>query len=247
MKHAPIQQLNTTFMNYADKAIIKNRQIVQNGKISNDEKEHVGGGVALLVKDSLTISKEIALPEQAFTATERANAEMVGAEIKIGNKFINVFSLYNPPGTILNEKLLSFISKHGDYILVGDLNAKLERFVEGTNRTGTHLESTLQNIDGKIVNDSEAPTFFRYVYGDLSSKSTLDLVLVSESLVSKVIKVDTLKVSAAVDSLNELSRPSYFHLPLVPQMNIDEKHKKERTSFTQKQIGQNSSKKSKDV
>ena len=90
--------------------LIRNRQIIKNGKIVGDEKERVGGGVALLVKDTLTIVKEINLPENIFTLEERANTELVGAEIKLGSKNVNFFSLYNPPDNIINEKVLNFIS-----------------------------------------------------------------------------------------------------------------------------------------
>ena len=210
---------------------IKNRQIIQNGKITNDEREHVGGGVALLIRDSLTVTKEITLPEQIFTLVERATTEIVGIEIKIGNRHINVFSMYNPPGMLLNEKVLNHITNLGDYILIGDLNAKLEKFDGCKNRTGVHLEPIIQNLDSRIMNEKDTPTFFRYVFGSLISTSTIDLVLVNESLASKVVKVDTLKSSAAIDSLNEEGRPSYFHLPLVCEISVEEKLKKERKSF----------------
>ena len=80
-----------------------------NGKIVADEKELIGGGVALLVKDTLTINNEISLPEQIFTIDERASIEIVGASVKLGNKNINLFSLYNPPDSLISEKLIGKI------------------------------------------------------------------------------------------------------------------------------------------
>jgi hypothetical protein len=51
-----------------------------------------GGGVALLVRDGITLIPEFKIPE-AYN-----DLEVVGAQIKCGNKIISVFSWYIPPG-----------------------------------------------------------------------------------------------------------------------------------------------------
>jgi len=129
--------------------IIRSRRINDGRIIMIDEKELVGGGVALLVKDDLTITREIELPVDIFSLQERTDIEIVGASIKLGIKEVSFFSYYNPPETNISEKLLGYIAKEQDYVILGDLNARMS-IHGGTNKVGIELEKSLRKMDAKI-------------------------------------------------------------------------------------------------
>ena len=209
--------------------IIRSRKTIIDGKIQTNEINLNGGGVALLVKDSIAIVKEIELPKETFSIMERASIEIVGATIKIGEKEVTFFSLYNPPETKIDEKLIKFIFDHDNFVLQGDLNAKMSMY-ESPNRVGKELEDSLRSRNHIILNQRNEPTFYRYIFGQLSSMSTLDYVITNENL-SQSTTLEIRKMSAVVDSLNETTRPSYFHLPLVGTFKFNERPKKQRTSY----------------
>ena len=163
-----------------------------------DEKELVGGGVALLVKDDLTITREIELPVDIFSLQERTDIEIVGASIKLGIKEVSFFSYYNPPETNISEKLLGYIAKEQDYVIMGDLNARMS-IHGGTNKVGIELEKSLRKMDAKILNDAHKPTFYRYIHGDLASTSTLDLIITNETTSTLINKIELKEVSALLD------------------------------------------------
>ena len=60
---------------------------------------------------------------------------------------------------------MQYITTLGDYILMGDLNAKIPS-LETPNRVGIGLDSTLRTIDGIILNKKHYSTFYRYVFGE---------------------------------------------------------------------------------
>ena len=121
---------------------IRSRKLVEAGKILTDERESVEGGVALLIRDTFSIIKEHELTGNQFTLEEKTQTKLIGAKIKIGEKEISIFSFYNAPNVTISEKVLNFINKQGDYILVGDLNARMTNFGD-TNRPGSRLEQSL--------------------------------------------------------------------------------------------------------
>ena len=95
-----------------------------------------GGGVALLVKDTIE-SEEIKLPFE----------NVIGVKIRLKNKVIAIFSYYNPPSTSsnkrnrvtsnLNENIFNFIQNNfSEYIIMGDLNAKFHPLNLQTNKNG---------------------------------------------------------------------------------------------------------------
>ena len=209
--------------------LTRSRHTVKDNCLVVEEKEHVGGGVALLIKDSLVITREIELPKEIFSLQERADIEMVGAAIKLGEKEIAFFSLYNPPENIISDKLLGFIAREQDYVLMGDLNARMT--VHGTsNKVGRALETSLRKMDAKILNDPNKATFYRYIHGTLASRSTLDLIITNEATSTKCDSFDVLVVSAAIDLYSE-KIPSYFHLPVAIKLKAENRPKKSRVSF----------------
>ena len=209
--------------------IIRSRRINDGRIIMIDEKELVGGGVALLVKDDLTITREIELPVDIFSLQERTDIEIVGASIKLGIKEVSFFSYYNPPETNISEKLLGYIAKEQDYVILGDLNARMS-IHGGTNKVGIELEKSLRKMDAKILNDAHKPTFYRYIHGDLASTSTLDLIITNETTSTLINKIELKEVSALLDIYSE-TRPSYFHLPITCELKTENLTKKQRTSF----------------
>jgi hypothetical protein len=194
-----------------------------------DERELVGGGVALLVKDELIITREIDMPADIFSLQERTDIEIVGATIKMGIDEISFFSYYNPPETIISEKLLGFIAKEQDYVILGDLNARMS-IHGGTNKVGIELEKSLRKMDAKILNDANKATFYRYIHGELASTSILDLIIANETTSNKISKIELSEVSPVLD-IYSITRPSYFHIPLICELKIENIPKKQRTSF----------------
>ena len=177
----------------------------------------------LLIRDSFVVS-EIVLPNN-FTLEERAGIEIVGASIKVGNEDVAIFSYYNPPDVIINNKLLNFIENHDNFILLGDLNAIITKF--GTpNRIGKEFNESLKTFKGSCINPVDQPTFFRHIFGELVSTSTLDLILTSEHLTSKLVEFDTKEISAVQDD-----KASYFHVPVTVSFNFNHKPKKKRISY----------------
>ena len=210
--------------------VIRSRKIISKENIITNEINLNGGGVALLIKDTIAIMREIELPGDLFTLEERASIEIVGATIKIGEKDVTFFSLYNPPETLISDKLLRFIVSHGDFVLQGDLNAKMSQFGE-TNKVGRELERSLSQLNCTIINRANTPTFYRYIFGELSSSSILDYIITNVECAPKVIDIEIKDMSAVVDRFDRELRPSYFHLPIVAQINFEAKPKKSRTSF----------------
>jgi exonuclease III len=209
--------------------VIRSRHI-NDGKITMvDERELVGGGVALLVRDDLIITKEIELPADTFSLEERTEIEIVGASVKVGSKEIAFFSYYNPPSTIISEKLLDYIAKEQDFVILGDLNARMS--IHGlTNKTGIELEKSLSKMDATVLNDPKEPTFYRYIHGDLASASILDLIITNESTSTKFGKIERNMVSPVLDIFSD-TRPSYFHVPIIVELTVEDIPKKQRMSF----------------
>jgi hypothetical protein len=186
---------------------------------------------------TLIVTREIELPKESFTLQERADIKIVGAAIKLGEKEMAFFSLYNPPENIINDKLLDFIAKENDYIVMGDLNARM--IIHGVpNKVGKALESSLGKMDAKIINDPTKPTFYRHIYGTLASTSTLDLIITNESTSVNCEKVDVIERSAALD-MNSDKRPSYFHLPISTRLKVTSRPKKLRMSFNASYLYEN--------
>jgi len=141
--------------------IIRSRKIIKNGKIINDEKNLNGGGVALLIRESLVWL---------------------------------------------------------------DLNAHLQIF-GSSNSAGKALEESFQKTNSVILNQIKKPTFYRFIFGDFVSTSTIDYIIANTSLSPKFSEFDVREISAVYDS-----GASYFHLPVVAKVTFDGKPKKHRKS-----------------
>ena len=72
--------------------LIRSRKVIEKGKIVTDEKDLNGGGVALLIKDTIVITQEFELPANKLSIEERSQIEIIGASIKVGEivtEFVN--------------------------------------------------------------------------------------------------------------------------------------------------------------
>jgi len=169
-----------------------------------------GGGVALLIRDGLTFDPNFKVPERF------SKLEAVTAKVKCGDKYIAFFSWYVPP---------EYIEGQGDFMLLGDLNARLKRF-GGTNECGRELDDSLLTLKGIFLNPPNKPTFYRHTEGILRSTSTLDLIISDERLAKSLDSFDCLKLSPVYDKDEQ-----YYHLPVVCEFNIEVKRRKELLSF----------------
>jgi hypothetical protein len=179
-----------------------------------------GGGVALLVRDGLTFDPDFKVPEKF------SKLEAVTAKIKFGDKYIAFFSWYVPPDIKkVDREFLEFIEGQGEFVLMGDLNARLKRF-GGTNECGRELDESLLSFKGIVLNPPNKPTFYRHTEGILRSTSTLDLIICDEKSAKSLTSFDSLKLSPVYDKDEQ-----YFHLPVICEFNIEVKRRKERLSF----------------
>jgi hypothetical protein len=179
-----------------------------------------GGGVALLIRDGLTVVPEFKIPEKF------EKLEAVGAQIRCDNKNLSIFSWYIPPEVgEVNKEFLSFIENQGDFILMGDLNSHIRRFGP-TNASGKKLDLTLQSFRGAVVNEMGKPTFYRHVNKVLKSTSTIDLVLTDERTAKSLKKFETHTVSPVYDK-----KAQYYHVPVTVEFEFGVTLKKERISF----------------
>jgi hypothetical protein len=163
-----------------------------------------GGGVALLVKSNIEQEEiKLTLPN-----------EIIGVKLKINNKFeTNIFTLYNPPNNLIKKDLFDIISKHKNFILIGDLNAKVKANDE--NIVGKQLIETL--ADYMIVNNSNPNEYSYYetkktFEEECYYKSNLDLVISSPNIANKINTITHLYYDL-FGSLKE-------HIPILVDLNI---------------------------
>ena len=179
-----------------------------------------GGGVALLIRDGLTFDPDFKIPAKF------GNLEAVTVKIKCGDKYVAFFSWYIPPDVkVVDKGFLEFIENQGDFVLMGDLNARLRRF-GGSNECGRNLDESLMAFKGIVLNPPSKPTFFRHTDGILRSTSTLDLFISDDKTAKFLTIFETLKLSPVYDKDEQ-----YFHLPVVGEFSIEIKRRKERISF----------------
>jgi hypothetical protein len=183
-----------------------------------EEEDSQGGGVALFVRDSIKCEK-IEIPDRF------GHLETIGVQIKIGSSFLSIFTWYIPPKENLNVEFMSYIEGHGDFIILGDLNARMSKIDSKTNDKGRVLEKLLQSFKGDVVNKN-CPTFYMYQKGNLISASTLDLVICGESMRKNLAYFEALEISPV---FNE--KASYFHLPIMCSFGIGVRPRKARNSF----------------
>ena len=188
------------------------KEIVREGNVN------VGGGVALLVRDTIV--------NWPIDLEKFGEIEAVVVGVRQGNKDIHIFSWYNKPKiTNINAEFLEFVENHEPYILVGDLNAHIQKY-GSLNPQGTSLESHMQWFRGKILNEVDRPTNIMYRNGELFSKSTIDLVITSDDIAQKLNSIEVHDICPVLEGDEQ-----YFHLPVEVNFNIEMKRKKERNSF----------------
>ena len=131
--------------------------------------------------------------------------------------------MYIPPNEKkVDSRLLNYLDNLGDFILVGDLNAKISKFGQ-TNPLGRDLEKWLRVSKGMVINEENNHTFHKYkmeqINGDPKKikiyESTIDLALINDRLLHSVAKVESMEISAALDE--DLL---WFHTPLLCEFNI---------------------------
>jgi hypothetical protein len=186
----------------------------------SEREDSNGGGVALFIKDNITCWPiDVPVAYKDF--------EIVGAQIKSGNKFISIFSWYLPPKEDACEEVLSYIESHQDFILIGDLNMHLRKLgAKKQLAKDRKFEEFLQAYKGVVLNKPNIPTFFFHQCGALVSSSTIDYIIASESLANSAGDFETWYISPVFNK--DLS---YFHVPISCKINIEIKKRKERKSF----------------
>ena len=83
-------------------------------KIRNSNKV---GCIAIVAHARLKI-EEIKIPNEI-------DCEAIRVNLKICNKLCNIFAYSNPPSTQICKPHLEFSRKNGEYLLVGDMNARI--------------------------------------------------------------------------------------------------------------------------
>lgn len=180
--------------------------------------------IDLLIKDTI-LCKEIKVKN------ELADLEMIIGEISFGGKNVQIISLYIPPGiNKINPDLLNYCDSVGDFILIGDLNAKINTFGP-SNKVGKDLENWLRVGKGLVVNKKNHATFHKYKYVEKDGlkvkektyESTIDLIITNDNIRQTLLNFESLSISAAHDE--ELL---WFHSPITCTFQVGSVKKKEK-------------------
>ena len=201
--------------------MVKNRAPVlvsENG--TTVEKQKGGGGVALLFRDGLN-------PKPIILEKRWENKhEVIGAEIGEGSNSFSIFTWYIPPcENTVDEEVLGFMENRGEFILVGDLNAKMSTFDQQTNSKGRSLEKILEKTRGKTFNKVGMPTNFTHRNGRPDTASTIDISLASNKVADGCVNFETLPISAV-----SKEKQMYYHVPIIIDLELEIKPKKTRLS-----------------
>ncbi|KAG8234568.1 hypothetical protein J437_LFUL015359, partial [Ladona fulva] len=122
--------LEETFLSQSKKIFTSNFRIVRNDRLSK------GGGVAILVKESISFK---ILPRIKFELIEH-----VGISITLGLDTINLYSVYIPP----RRQLTILLTLPGKNIFVGDWNCKHKVWGSSTNNpNGNLLLKVINNLN----------------------------------------------------------------------------------------------------
>jgi exonuclease III len=168
-----------------------------------------GGGVILLVKDNIKNNKQTIFTDDEKKKFGLDKEEIVGIETKIEGKYYYIYCLYNPPEKPINPNVFKYLETKKDYILLGDLNCRLEQIDGKTNANGRKLSEILETSRCLLLNEKNKPTFFENRKDRQPYKSTLDLVFSSYN-VEKSKRASTLCPS--LQSPNIKRRNTTFQL-----------------------------------
>ena len=172
-----------------------------------------GGGVAILVRQSLNYSEDHSL--------DLLNLELVSINLKLVGKEVKLVSLYNPPNKELSVELFKELSKVGSFILGGDLNSKNTDFgCKENNKNGAILGELLNEFGYSLLNNRQ-PTFFQV---NRNYSEILDLFITTPDIASKT---DRFAVDIEFDFSDHY--PVRVILNLCPHMMCPEN--KEKLNF----------------
>ncbi|KAL1122950.1 hypothetical protein AAG570_003275 [Ranatra chinensis] len=179
--------------------------------VRNDRVGRNGGGVAILLKESIPF-RQIDLP------TDPDGTETLGIKVILNNRSTTIINVYNPPNVVLKECLLrNLFDYRGTVIVAGDFNARHRLWhCIRKNANGATLYDFVMNR-GATLFAPETPTYVPS-HGK-GSQSTLDLVLANSSRC--ISSISTLTEGGS-DHL-----PVYFELWGTPQTQL----KKPRFDF----------------
>ncbi|KAL1129704.1 hypothetical protein AAG570_012648 [Ranatra chinensis] len=179
--------------------------------VRNDRVGRNGGGVAILLKESIPF-RQIDLP------TDPDGTETLGIKVILNNRSTTIINVYNPPNLVLKECLLrNLFDYRGTVIVAGDFNTRHRLWhCIRKNANGAILYDFVMNR-GATLFAPETPTYVPS-HGK-GSQSTLDLVLANSS---KCISSISTLTEGGSDYL-----PVYFELWGTPQTQL----KKPRFDF----------------
>lgn len=139
-----------------------------------------GGGVAILIKKTISHDNyEI-----------ETNAEIKAIKVHCKQISILIASYYNPPTVFLDDDLIYKLStENSNFILCGDLNAKLKIFGNSEDNSNGHiLERILTNTNLIVANGNEH-TYEKY---NSEYKEKLDLIICSQNAMQELVKCKVL-------------------------------------------------------
>ena len=167
-----------------------------------------GGGVAMIVNNKIKFD-QIVIPSSI-------NEEIIGITIKFKKVKLSFFTIYNPPKKKIGEACFEFIKTFGNFVILGDLNAKIPQLNKLPNQNGIILDKLIQDIDALVVNNPNYPTNFHLIDGR-ESNSIIDLAIISAKVFPLYKSCITL-----FDSAVDIYHKKYFHVPVVLSFIVEQ-------------------------
>ena len=169
-----------------------------------------GGSLALLIHESME-SVEVKLP---------FDLEIVCYKIKLNDKSIHIISFYNPPEQKLNKDIFEYCERNfTDYLILGDLNARIKPLNNKTNGNGNILSSIINNSNAFLLNDKIDPTNLTFRKNILST-SVIDVGIGTEFFRDSLESYSTLK-NSILNSKDKLNH----HVPIMFTFKISYKRR----------------------
>ena len=142
--------------------------------LNRDRNTRRGGGVALLVKNSLQFS--------ALPSSSTSTLEVIGAKIQVDSGAVHCFSVYCPKGDCQADEIKTLLNCPSPVILAGDLNAhhSLWESNSAVNAAGKAITAVLtDHPDACLITPKDLGTRIDPCSGH---RSTIDLIITSTSL-----------------------------------------------------------------
>ena len=139
----------------------------------------MGGGVGILVKNSITQRNKNVLP------LRNGMLEVMAVEILLkNNHWLTIASIYNPVKPVQESEIKYYLESFGSrFVVYGDFNAHSPaldgKYYLGTNVTGRSLDKILLEGDVVMMNPPNMVTYVDYKTGKLSC---LDLCIASSNI-----------------------------------------------------------------